>query len=68
MEGVFHTASMTAEMGKKLLKEMDRALSAVATSNRRMQQDAPTMRLNERYAQNDAPDASPENCEFIIPF
>jgi hypothetical protein len=35
LEGIFGSASTTSEMGKKLLKEMDRVFTAVSSSENR---------------------------------
>ena len=39
LEGTFWSASTAAEMGKKMLKEMDRVLALSASENRRPQHD-----------------------------
>lgn len=50
LEGVFWSASATAEMGKKLLKEMGRVVSTVSSSERRLEHHSTTLTPEETSA------------------
>jgi hypothetical protein len=63
--GVFWSASSTAEMGKKMLKEMDRVVSEVAASeNKKPQQDAANNVFNIGDACDSTSALAAENCKF----
>jgi hypothetical protein len=73
LAGVFWSASTTADMGKKLLKEMDRVVSAVvATESKKSRRNsAVNNSMNSANANananNPAPTPAPLNSKFIIP-
>jgi hypothetical protein len=50
LEGIFWSASATAEMGKKLLKEMDRVVSTVSNTYERREHHSTPLVLEEKSA------------------
>jgi hypothetical protein len=67
LEGVFWSASTTAEMGRKMIREMDRVFSTVAASeSRRPQQDATNVSANIGDVYGFTSISTPGNCEFSL--
>jgi hypothetical protein len=65
--GVFWSAYSTAEMGKKMLQEMDRVFSAVAASEmKKPHQDAASDLFNARGPHGSSPALAAENSKFSI--
>lgn len=54
LEGIFWSASTTSDMGKKLLKEMDRVVSTVSASERRLDQPS-TQNAGTTHVSSSAP-------------